>query len=138
MTTSSFVLDSGMSPAQLAGTAKICLSVGYRTDNMDVALASSLLLVALGERAYGELLGHHLSQGVGVTQRPDLAQAWYSDSLNALSSGMPAVFAPGQADRAGLLRKASMSISGGVMSTVSPQVVPTSGTALPAFSISSE
>jgi hypothetical protein len=132
--TSNFVLNSGMSPAQLAGTAKICLSVGYRTDNMDVALASSLMLVAVGERAYGELLGHHLSQGVGVTQRPDLAQAWYEDTLTALATGVPAVFAPGQAERAGLLRKASMSLNGGASAAPAP-VVPASGPALPAFSI---
>ncbi|MBU0641813.1 MAG: peptidoglycan-binding protein [Alphaproteobacteria bacterium] len=133
--TSTFVLNSGMSPAQLAGTAKICLSVGYRTDNMDVALASSLMLVAVGERAYGELLGHHLSQGVGVTQRPDLAQAWYEDTLTALATGVPAVFAPGQAERAGLLRKASMSLNGGAAIAAPTAVVPASGTALPAFSI---
>lgn len=132
--TSNFVLNSGMSPAQLAGTAKICLSVGYRTDNMDVALASSLMLVAVGERAHGELLGHHLSQGVGVTQRPDLAQAWYEDTLTALATGVPAVFAPGQAERAGLLRKASMSLNGGASAAPAP-VVPASGPALPAFSI---
>lgn len=132
--TSSFVLNSGMSPAQLAGTAKICLSVGYRTDDMDVALASTLLLVALGERAYGELLGHHLSQGVGVTQRPDLSQAWYNDSLTAIEAGMPAVFAPGQPERQGLLRKASMSLSGAVVTTPNP-VVPTSSPALPSFSV---
>ncbi|MBW6416864.1 peptidoglycan-binding domain-containing protein [Celeribacter sp. PS-C1] len=132
--TSAFVLNSGMSPAQLASTAKICLSVGYRTDDMDVALASSLLLVALGERAYGELLGHHLSQGVGVTRRPDLAQAWYGDSLSAIDAGMPAVFAPGQPERQGLLRKASMSLSGAVISEPAP-VVPTSSTALPSFAV---
>ncbi|WP_226946412.1 MULTISPECIES: peptidoglycan-binding domain-containing protein [Roseobacteraceae] len=132
--TSNFVLNAGMSPAQLAGTAKICLSVGYRTDNMDVALASSLMLVAVGERAYGELLGHHLSQGVGVTQRPDLAQAWYEDTLTALATGVPAVFAPGQVERAGLLRKASMSLNGGASAAPAP-VVPASGPALPAFSI---
>jgi len=132
--TSNFVLNAGMSPAQLAGTAKICLSVGYRTDNMDVALASSLMLVAVGERAYGELLGHHLSQGVGVTPRPDLAQAWYEDTLTALATGVPAVFAPGQVERAGLLRKASMSLNGGASAAPAP-VVPASGPALPAFSI---
>ena len=132
--TSAFVLNSGMSPAQLASTAKICLSVGYRTDDMDVALASSLLLVALGERAYGELLGHHLSQGVGVTRRPDLAQAWYGDSLSAIDAGMPAVFAPGQPERQGLLRKASMSLSGAVIPQPAP-VVPTSAPALPSFGV---
>ncbi|WP_417272700.1 peptidoglycan-binding domain-containing protein [Celeribacter halophilus] len=133
--TSAFVLNSGMSPAQLASTAKICLSVGYRTDDMDVALASSLVLVAVGERAYGELLGHHLSQGVGVTRRPDLAQDWYADSLSAIDAGMPAVFAPGQPERQGLLRKASMSLNGAVIPEPAP-VVPASTSALPSFSVS--
>jgi peptidoglycan hydrolase-like protein with peptidoglycan-binding domain len=132
--TSNFVLTSGMSPAQLGGTAKICLSVGYRTDNMEVALASALLLVALGERPYGELLGHHLSQGVGAARRPDLAQAWYADSLNALASGSTAVFAPGQTERIGLLFKASTSLNGSALAAPSA-VVPTSSAVLPAFSI---
>ena len=64
---SSFILESGMAPAQLAGTARICLSAGYRTDNMDVAMGSALVLVVLGERVYAELLGHH---GAGVRRQP--------------------------------------------------------------------
>src|SRR6056297_1222173 len=64
----SFVTGSGVQPADLAGTARICLGVGYRTDDMDVALGSALVLAAVGERAYGELMGHHLSQGFGVAK----------------------------------------------------------------------
>jgi len=93
------------------------------------------VLVAVGERAYGELLGHHLSQGVGVTRRPDLAQDWYADSLSAIDAGMPAVFAPGQPERQGLLRKASMSLNGAVFPEPAP-VVPASTSALPSFSVS--
>lgn len=103
---SAFVLQSGMSPAQLVDTAKVCLSVGYRTDNMDVAVGSSLLLFALGEQVYGELMGHHLTHGFGTTQRNDLAQDWYLASVNAVDSGAPAVFAPGQPDRSQLIRAA--------------------------------
>src|SRR5690606_31755054 len=54
----SFALTTGMAPAQLAATAKICLSVGYKSDNMAVAVGSGLILAALGEGAYGELIGH--------------------------------------------------------------------------------
>ena len=50
----SFVLSSGMSTSQVAGTARICLGVDYRKDDLDVALGSALLLVALGESAYSE------------------------------------------------------------------------------------
>ncbi len=107
----SFVLQSGMSPAQLSGTAKVCLGVGYTTDNMNIAIGSALLLTALGEGAYGELLGHHLSQGYGATVRPDLALDWYDTGLAAMGSGA-AIFAPGIADRPELIRKAAFTIGG--------------------------
>ncbi len=107
-----FVLQSGMSPAQLSGTAKICLSVGYRTDNLDVAIGSALLLAVLGEGAYGELMGHHLSQGFGASRRPDLALAWYQMGLDAAAGGSEAVFAPGQPERSDLIRKAAFSLTG--------------------------
>jgi len=101
-----FVLESGQSPAQLSGTAKICLSVGYRTDNMDVALGSALLLTGLGEDAYSELIGHHLNEGFGTTRRPDLATAWYEAGISAVERGGEPVFAPGSPERTDLIRKA--------------------------------
>jgi len=109
--TSAFVLTSGMAPAQLAATAKICLGVGYTTDKLDVAIGSALLLTALGEKGYAELVGHHLSQGFGATQRADLALAWYETGLEAAAAGTE-VFAPGLPDRAALIRKAAYSVGG--------------------------
>ncbi len=114
---SGFVLASGISPAQMSGTARICLSVGYRTDNMNVAIGSALMLYALGEKPYGELLGHHLLQGFGASRRSDLAFNWYSASLDALAAGAPAVFAPGQPERNNLIRQASFRIGGGMSSS---------------------
>lgn len=131
---SSFVLSTGMSPAQLAGTAKICLSVGYRKDNMDVALGSALLLTVLGEQVYGELMGHHLAQGFGASKRSDLALAWYDLSLSAIEAGATPVVAPGQPERAGLLRKASYSLTNNSQSQAVPLVQPAS-TALPIFTV---
>jgi peptidoglycan hydrolase-like protein with peptidoglycan-binding domain len=125
-----FALSTGMAPAQLSGTAKICLSVGYRTDNMDVAVASALILAGLGEGAYAELLGHHLSQGYGATARPDLALAWYEQGLAAAGNPQMAVFAPDQPDRLELIRKASLMVAGVPDATTMPEVVPA---ALPTF-----
>ncbi len=102
-----FVLKTGMSPAQLSMTARICLGVGYRTDNLDVAIASSLLMVALGKPVYGELIGHHLAQGIGASQRIDLATDWFNGAITALDSGAEAAFAPTQTDRVDLLRQAT-------------------------------
>ncbi|MEP3345340.1 MAG: peptidoglycan-binding domain-containing protein [Litoreibacter sp.] len=128
---SGFVLSTGMSPVQLAGTAKICLSVGYRTDNMDVAIGSALLLTVLGEQVYSELLGHHLAQGFGVSKRSDLALPWYDQGLKAIENGATPVFAPGQPERNSLLRNASMSLANNTNAV--PQVQPAS--ALPIFKV---
>lgn len=127
-----FALGTGMSPTQLSGTAKICLSVGYKTDNMDVAVASALLLAGMGEGAYGELLGHHLSQGFGATQRPDLALAWYEAGLDAAGTGNMAVFAPGQPERLDLIRKAALIVGGKPEQAMLPEAVPA---ALPTFDV---
>ena len=108
---SSFVLASGVPVQDLEGTAKICLSVGYRTDKMDVAVGSALLLATLGKKGYGELMGHHLRQGFGTSERTDLSLAWYDMGIEATEAGQ-SVFAPGQPERATLLRKASMSLGG--------------------------
>lgn len=131
---SGFILNSGMSPAQLTGTARICLSAGYRTDNMDVAIGSALLLVALGERVYGELLGHHLAQGFGTSRRPDLGLAWYDMSLDALDQGAPAVFNPGQPERADLIRRAAYNVGGRAEQAIEVPVP----AALPSFVIEKE
>ncbi len=128
-----FVQTSGMAPAQLAGTAKICLSVGYRKDNMDVAVGSALLLATVGEPVYGELMGHHLSQGFGVTQRADLSQAWYEMGLSAVEQGATPVFNPGDQNRTALLRRAVFNPTSSSL-TVQPQVQPAAA-ALPTFNI---
>jgi len=125
-----FALGTGMAPAQLSATAKICLSVGYRTDDMEVAIASALLLTTLGEGAYAELLGHHLAQGFGAARRPDLALGWYDMGLGALQSGATAVFAPGQPERAELIRRAANRVAG--RADPLPAPVPA---ALPSFTV---
>ncbi|WP_282153036.1 peptidoglycan-binding domain-containing protein [Ruegeria atlantica] len=99
-------LDSGLSPEDLAATSKVCLAMGYLQDNMDTAVGSALMLVAMGEPAYGELVGHHLREGFGVQERRDLAMQWYDASLSALDAGSQAVFLPSQLDRPQLLRAA--------------------------------
>lgn len=128
-----FVLASGMAPAQLAGTAKICLSVGYRTDDMDVAVGSALLLSSLGQPVYAELMGHHLSQGFGVTKRVDLSQAWYQVGLDAVDQGATPVFNPGDNSRNALLRKAVFQGNGQAQAGTAPTVQPAA--ALPSFGI---
>ena len=129
-----FVLSTGMSPAQLEKTAQICLASGYKSDDMGTAMGAALMLVALGKGPYAELMGHHLSQGFGATQREDLAVAWYDQALTSLDGGATPVFGPGQPERAGLLRKASMMLGGTAQADDSAPEVTQVG--LPVFSIS--
>jgi len=115
-----FVLNSGMDPAQLATTAKICLAAGYRMDDMDIALGTGMLLIVLGEGPYGELMGHHLSQGFGTSKRLDLAMPWYNAAMDALSEGAQPVFAPNQIERVSLLQAAVTMLGGGDQAAIAP------------------
>jgi peptidoglycan hydrolase-like protein with peptidoglycan-binding domain len=107
-----FVTNSGMAPAQLAGTAKVCLGIGYKVDNTELALGSALILGVMGERAYGELVGHHLAQGIGASARPDLALGWFEAALGDPGEPIVQIFAPQMPDRAGLIRMAAYARAG--------------------------
>lgn len=130
----SFAAETGMGSAQLAATARICMGVGYRTDDMDVAVGSALLLYSLGEPVYGELMGHHLSQGFGPAKNVALAGGWYKAALGAIDAGTAPVFNPGEPNRTELLRTAVARLDGAPALPVLPQVQPAS--TLPTFSIS--
>ncbi|MBN9888440.1 peptidoglycan-binding domain-containing protein [Salipiger abyssi] len=130
-----FLLSTGMSPAQLEKTAQICLASGYKTDDLDTAMAAALMLVSLGQAPYAELLGHHLSQGFGASKRLDLAVSWYGQALDALDGGAVPVFASGQPERAGLLRKASLMLGGNAAVQTAPEGMVTKAATLPVFTI---
>ncbi|MGR3623265.1 peptidoglycan-binding domain-containing protein [Pseudophaeobacter sp.] len=126
-----FILQSNMSIDQLANTAGICLFSGYRRDNMDVALGAALLMVGIGQKPYAELVGHHLSQGFGVTRATSQAQDWYGLALRALDGGAEPVFAPGQPERIGLIKMAAAQLGGSAL--VEPVPATASGALLPSF-----
>lgn len=133
-----FILTTGMSPAQLKGTAQICMGVGYRTDDMDVALGSALMLFAMGDHVYGEMMGHHLAQGFGTNKRIDSARVWYAEGLKAVDSGAPAVFAPGQPERVELLRQASLRLGTSNFGLAAPAQPTVQPAALPTFGLTSD
>ncbi|MEO0388376.1 MAG: peptidoglycan-binding domain-containing protein [Pseudomonadota bacterium] len=121
-----FIRTSGLAPAQLVSTGTICLSSGYRTDTPDIAIGSALILTAVGELAYAEVLGHHLSEGFGATARPDLAQPWYQMAVTGLENGATQAFAPGQDGRVQLLRVAA-GLSAPAATTPAVSVIPNFG-----------
>lgn len=115
-----FIAGAGMAPVQLAANARICLSSGYRTDNMDVALASALILAGVGEGGYGELMGHHLITGFGVNTRTDLALPWYDMAVAVVQAGGRSPFAPGQSERTMLIKAASGAMGGRPAQSAAP------------------
>lgn len=128
-----FVLSSGMEPSQLGGTAKICLATGYRKDNLNTAIGAALILTGIGQQAYAELLGHHLSQGFGASKRADLASVWYNIALASLDGGAAPAFAPTQPGRVEVLRQASAQLG---LSATQPQAGTQANSVLPVFSVS--
>ncbi len=125
----SFAASTGQSPAALASSARICLAEGYKADDMNTAMGSAIMLTALGEDAYGEILGHHLLQGIGADQRDDLAGEWYDIGFDALEDGEAPVFGIGEPGRGQLVRAA-------VYEVVEPSQAGATGTTLPTFTVS--
>jgi hypothetical protein len=125
---SGFILTSGMDPTQIGEIAQICLGIGYAANDLNVAMGSALILSALGQAGYGEIVGFHLSHGFGIGTRPDLAFDWYEAALVA---PVPAfeVSVPG---RAAVMSKASLSLGG---RAAAPVQQPESGGALPTFKV---
>ncbi len=82
-----FAQASGTDREALARTARICLGTGYDDEQLEVALGAALLLVALDEPAYGELLGHHLYHGFGVARSEPKALEWWLYSTDEVAAG---------------------------------------------------
>ncbi|MFC3117685.1 hypothetical protein ACFOHS_02785 [Jhaorihella thermophila] len=102
-----FLRSSGQPMDQLIAGGKICLGVGYRTDDAQMALASAVLLSAAGQMGYGEVVAHHLREGFGVSQaQKQLAHDWMQMSVDAARKGGAPVLGQ-SADRLAVLEAAS-------------------------------
>lgn len=91
------IIAAGGTPATLAPTSQICLSVGYQVDKPKMAAAAALLLVAAGQTPYGEIIGHQLREGFGFTASPERAKEWYTMALDAMAAGAAPTILPSQA-----------------------------------------
>ncbi|MEM9968821.1 MAG: peptidoglycan-binding domain-containing protein [Pseudomonadota bacterium] len=131
-----FVASTGMTAQQMSSTARICLGVGYRTDSMDVAVGSLLLLDTLGEPFYGELVGHHLALGFGTDENIEMADEWYRIALSPGVAQLAANFIPDQPGRPELVRAASERLSIAWKTGAVPAPAPAGATGVPVFSIS--
>lgn len=104
--TASFLQGSGRPMDQLVSAGKVCLGVGYRTDNAAMALASAVLLSSGGQLGYGEMVSHHMREGFGTAKAsPQQSGAWMSLAMDALAGGGSAVLGQ-SSDRVAVLRDA--------------------------------
>lgn len=126
-----FIIKTGAAPTAILGNARICLGVGYRTDNAELALGAALMLDAAGEAAYGEHVGHHLMQGYGAPRRADRGADWMDEAVVAMQGGATQVVAPGAPERVALLRRSLDMTTGKPAETLTDAAAP--GGALPSF-----
>lgn len=81
-------------PATTAAYGQICMGIGYRLDNAEMALSGALAMISAGQTPYGEMVGHHLREGFGVSQTPGAAVPWYSGAMTSLEQGATPAFVP--------------------------------------------
>ncbi len=126
----SWVSGSGTSVASLEGIAKVCLGVGYSTDNAAVALASIMALVGTGQAGYEELLAYHLALGFGFEGKKNVERGaqWLDNASLAFASGQESITGESGAMRATVAVSLANTLRG------LPPVAPTSpGGVVPAF-----
>jgi peptidoglycan hydrolase-like protein with peptidoglycan-binding domain len=128
-----FLDGTGVQPAQMSGTGRICLGIGYMTDNAELALGSALVLVALGEQPYAELVGYQVVEGFGVPQRRDRGLEWLGLAVEALDGGAAPLVADPDGERVALLAAAYETLGGETPAAAAVEA--TAATAAPAFGL---
>jgi peptidoglycan hydrolase-like protein with peptidoglycan-binding domain len=124
--TSDFMQSSGQPIDRLISGGKVCLGVGYRTDDADMALASAVLLASGGELGYGEVVSHQMREGFASTPTsPQMAGEWMTLALTAMVGGSSMVLGQ-SADRVAVL-KAAMESNGQTGVAALPVFPSTSG-----------
>ncbi len=88
----------GVTPDQQRSMGLACLTHAYRTDDIDLAVASATVLTASGQKGYAELLGHHVRLGFGLPTDRERSSAWYRIALDDLAAGGDSAFWPSLAE----------------------------------------
>lgn len=120
--------STGVAPESLEGIAKVCLGVGYASDNSELALASLLALIGLEQPGYSELLGYHLAFGLGfdgVENQPTGAE-WLDTASIAFASGDQAINGQDGDSRAILVSGMAGQLRGIPAFGIAPTAVPVS------------
>lgn len=116
-----------------AGYGQLCLGLGYRQDDAEMALGAATVMLATGQMPYGEVLGHHLRWGFGTAAVPAASTSWYQSALTSMDQGAQPVFVPSKAAERNAIIRASIANTG--QANVAPQPAIGGGLALPALNL---
>jgi len=112
--TSAILQKSGQPMPQLISGGKVCLGVGYRTDDAQMALASAVLLVSAGQLGYGEAVSHQMREGLGTAKAdPAQADAWMKLALDTVTTTAGTAVMGQSPDRVAVLQDATNGSSSG-------------------------
>ncbi len=118
------------SPAQAAEYGEVCIGLGYRSNDADMALAGAVMLTGAGRTPYSEMVGHHVREGFGTAGNSQVATSWYNLGLDALANNeAPAVLPNQTIQRAAIIRSAvsgDRTAQGGNQPAQQPLLVPLS------------
>lgn len=132
--------STGVAPSSLEGIAKVCLGVGYASDNSELALASLLALIGLDQPGYSELLGYHLALGFGFggDENKPIGAEWLDTASLAFASGESALNGQSGDTRAILASSMAGELRGIPAFGTAPEIVPVSADSGGFFSNSSD
>lgn len=117
-----------------AAYGQLCLGIGYRQDNPEVALSGAMLAYAVGQLPYAEMLAHHMREGFGLVANSGGSVAWYDTALGALEQGVAPVFLPSKSpQRVSVMRAAIKSGQLQARAGGLPPLVPAAGGGIPAL-----
>ncbi len=98
----------GISDAdQARDYGRMCLAVGYRLDEPELAMGGAMMMIGQSDYAYSEVVGHHLREGFGADADSNAAEPWYRTAIAVLDQGgQPAFLISQSANRAAVMRGA--------------------------------
>lgn len=117
-----------------AAYGQICLGLGYRQDDAQMALGGAASMLAAGQMPYSEIMGHHLRWGFGTAKSPAASTGWYQTAIASMEQGAQPVFVPSKTAERNAIIKAS--ITSAPVGGVAPlQTSGQGGLALPALNL---
>ncbi|MEM0936005.1 MAG: peptidoglycan-binding domain-containing protein [Pseudomonadota bacterium] len=112
-------------PAAASEYGAVCIGLGYRNNDPDVALSGALMLVGAGRLPFAEMVAHHAREGFGTPENNEVAMSWYAVGLESIGRNeAPAVLPSQSIQRTAIISAAVSMVNQRAQSGAAPTVVP--------------